>query len=282
MNHLSKRPSTKDVDGSPTPASDVVQRWKAVCRETVALATELGGDPPQPQLLPDLREAVQSLDELHDALLAAQEANRSDQLVKRVADTIAALADEHNAPWLQNAVRQIHALWKLKYLSSDGRVADQLPEEIGRIESELPKVLGEWSDSRDAFKRLEAQLSTLSEKPSANLASLLSAESQRTKLEEAIAHDRARKQDCMLRVLEEATPEDCEFDPSRDYESEWFQSDTAGDGRMAEQGGDAAITNQAEDWARSARLHVLGRCSTRSTACMHRDGYDSPRHAGWR
>ena len=224
----------EDVEGVRPPAIDVVQRWKAVCRETVALAMELGADPPQPQLLPDLREVVQRLDELQDALLAAQEANRSEQLVERVADTIVALADEHNAPWLQNAVGQIHALWKLKYLSSDGRVADQLPEEIRRIESELPMVLGAWGDSRQAIERLEGELSALSEKPSASLASLLSAESQRTALEEAIAHGRARKQDCMLRVLEGATPEDCEFDPSTDYESEWSQRDTAGGGRTAE------------------------------------------------
>ena len=45
----------------------------------------------------------------------------------------------------------------------------------------------------------------------------------------------------MLRVLDGATPEDREFDPSRDYESEWSQGDTGGgDGRAAERGGDAA------------------------------------------
>ena len=233
--------AAEDVDGSPAPASDVVQRWKAVCREAVTLATELGADPPQPQLLPELREAVQALDELHEALLAAQEANRSQQLVKRVAAMIAALADEHSAPWLENAVGQIHALWKLEYLSSDAKVADQLPGEIRRIESELPRVLREWGDSRQVVEGLEAQLSTLPEQPSADLASLLSAESQRTELETATAHGRARKQDCMLRVLDGATPEDREFDPSRDYESEWSQGDTGGgDGRAAERGGDAA------------------------------------------
>ena len=161
---LQQAAAAEDVEGSPEPASDVIQRWKAVCRETVALATELGAGPPQPQLLPDLHEAVQALDDLHDALMAAQEANRSEQLVKRVADTITTLAEEHNAPWLQNAVGQIHAVWMLKYLSSEGTVADQLLEEIRRIESELPRVLGEWGESRHAVESLEAQLSALSEK----------------------------------------------------------------------------------------------------------------------
>ena len=224
-----------DGPDAPSDVNDVVQRWTAVCRDAVALVSQLAADPPQPQLLPDLRRVVQALDELHDPLLAVQNAGRSEKRVQQVADTIAALADEYDAPWLRGAVGQIHARWKLRYLLSDSDVADRLGREIKRLELELSEALRAWGGGRDDIGRLEVELSTLPEQAGGNLANLLSTENQRGELEKAIAHHREHGRDNMLRVLERVAPEGSEFDPSRDYESEWAKRDAATNGRPVAQ-----------------------------------------------
>ena len=225
----------EDAEDSPAYGNDVVQRWNEVCRDAAALLSKLGADPPQPQLLPDLHRAVQALDELHDPLLAVQAANRPEKLVQHIADTITALADEYDASWLRNAVAQIHAQWKLRYLLSDGGAGDRLRAESRRVELELSQALTAWGGSRDEIARLQSELSILTEQQGGNLASLLSTESRRGELEKAIARHREDTKGSMLRVLDRAAPEDREFDPLKDYESEWAQSDTGRNGHSPQQ-----------------------------------------------
>lgn len=224
----------EEDDDSPCDDSDVIQRWNRGCREAVALLSKMGADSPQPQLLPDLHRALRVLDELHDSLLAVQDAKRLEKLVQQIADTIAALAEEHDARWLRNAIGQIHARWKLRYLISGGSAADQLRREIKRVESVLPNALSAWSRTRYEIVRLEAELSRLPEQPGDNLKSFLSTENQRGELEKSIARHRDQGNTSMLDVLDRVAPEGCKFDPSKDYETEWGQRDTVRNDSSAE------------------------------------------------
>ena len=217
----------------PALGSDFLRKWTASWARVVRLAAALETVPPPPVGSEDEGRLMTAVGELHAALQTI-EANRPEKLVERVPDTIAALADEYDAPWLQAAVDQIHAQWKLTRLAADVITVDRLRADIDRVERELPDVLRAWSHSRNEIARLEAELlRETPEQPPGDLTSLLSVEGRKRSLLQAVLECQARTDHYMQRVLQKVAPDGCEFEPSRDYASEWSEMNAVSAGGAA-------------------------------------------------
>ncbi len=233
---LDSRTTEENVadEGQVLPAlgSSFLRKWKASWARVVSLAAALETVPPQPVRSEDEGRLMAAIGELQAALQTI-EANRPEKLVERVPDTIAALADEYDAPWLQAAVDQIRAQWKLTRLAVDVISVDRLRAEIDRVERELPDVLRAWSHSRNEIERLEAKLRETPEQPPGDLTSLLRVEGRKKSLLQAILECQARTDDCTQRVLQTVAPDGCEFEPSRDYASEWSEKSAVSAGGAA-------------------------------------------------
>ena len=233
---LASRTTEENVadEGQVLPAlgSDFLRKWTASWARVVSLAAVLETAPPQPLRSEDEGRLMAAIGELQAALQTI-EANRPEKLVERVPDTIAAMADEYDAPWLQAAVDQIHAQWKLMRLAADDITVDRLRAEIDRVDRELPDVLRAWSHSRNEIERLEAELRETPDRPPGDLTSLLSVEGRKRSLLQAVLECQARTDDYMQRVLQKVAPDGCEFEPSRDYASEWSETSAVSAGGAA-------------------------------------------------
>ena len=214
--------------------SDVIQEWKQLCAAVADCALTLGGDPPQPEHLQDLRQHVRALEQLSDPVVAIRDASRREYLVETVADTVATLADKHAAPWLRDAVDQIHTQWKLTYLAADGVAAEQLHADIARVERELPEAVGEWRRSQDKCASLATELQEIRERPRGDLASQLNVADQEATLHAAIAKTTTLANECRRTVLRAVSPEGHEFESSRDYAREWLDVTSPADTALAD------------------------------------------------
>ena len=211
---------------SRADVSDVIQRWTQTCAEVADCASRLGADPPQPERIQDLREHVRVLEQLRDPVVALLEANRPEHLVETVADIVSNLADDCDAPWLRDAVDQIHAQWKLTYMAVNGIDTEQLHADVERVRCELKNVVSKW-------RTLENQKNSLDEavvQIKKNLGGVLdpmgriSAEDREVDLKEqnvAAAKDSRKARRRIFRVV---APQGQEFDPGRDYRRKWEET----------------------------------------------------------
>ena len=209
--------------------SDVIQKWTQTCAVVAECASTLGGDPPQPERLRDLREHVQVLEQLHDPVVALLDASRREHLVAIIADIVVTLADDRDTPLLRKAVDQIHAQWKLMYLTSDDISAEQLRADIARVERDLPRSVGEWLGCEDECENLHAELLEIRAQLKADLTSQLSAADREATLQAAVADATKRAREGLLSVLRVVAPEGHEFSPSRDYVHEWLDATSGSD-----------------------------------------------------
>ena len=214
--------------------SDVVQKWTQTCSVVAECASTLGGDPPQPERLGDLREHVKVLEQLHDPVVAFLDVSRRKHVVAAIADIVATLADDRDIPLLRKAVDQIHAQWKLTYLTSEDTSAEQLRADVARVERDLPSVVGDWLGCEDECKNLHAELLEIRAQPKADLTSRLSAAGREATLQAAVADATKRTREGLLSVLRVVAPEGHEFSPSRDYVHEWLDGTSGRDSVPAE------------------------------------------------
>ena len=226
--------------------SDVIQKWTQTCKAITDCALKLGNDPPQPERLPDLLSKVLALEKLHDPVVAFLEASRQEHLIGTVADTVAVLADEHDAPWLRKAADQISAQWKITWLVRDDVDVGSLSADIERVTRELPDAMKDWRESVDARKRLDAELQESRAQPSVTLESQLSTLTQETEL----GATSARVTKHILNALRVAAPEGYEFEPSRDYEREWLNAIAGDDSAPADATPDTTDPQLVEDVAK--------------------------------
>ena len=210
--------------------SNVIQKWIQTCAAVVDCAVTLGGDPPQPKRLPDLRSHVRVLEELHDSLVTFLDANRRAHLVATVADTVGTLADEHDAPWLRSAADQICAQWKLTWLVGDDVDVGSLRADVDRAMRALPDAMNEWRESKDTRERLKAKLQGIRTQPSQSLTSQLNTLNQEEELGKASEREKER----MLNTLRVVAPEGHEFEQSRDYVRKWLDVTAGSDSAPAD------------------------------------------------
>lgn len=208
---------------------DVIQKWEQTCTMVAHCASTAGGDPPRPERLQELRDQVRVLDQLHDEVVAFLDANRPEKLVATISDTVMAVAEEHDASWLRGAADQIHAQWKLIWLTGGAANVEPLRADVGRATRALPAAVNDWRTHEDARDSLGAQLTELRTQPRGNIASQLSASDRETTLQEEVARAARRAHECMMNLLRVVAPEGYEFEPSRDYEREWLTVEAASD-----------------------------------------------------
>ena len=204
--------------------SGVIQQWRHRWTAIADCASTLGNELPPPERLRDLRQHVHALEQLHDPVVAFLDANRPEHLVASVANGIAALADDHDAPWLRETVDQLHAQWKLVYLAGDDSSVEQLREDVARIERELHEAVIEWRGLQDECENLNAKLREIRAQPRGDLASQLNAADQEGKLQASSAEATKRARGGLLSVLRVSAPNGHEFEPSRDYVREWLDA----------------------------------------------------------
>ena len=190
---------------------------------------QLEETPPRPERLQELRDHVRVLDQLHDDVVALLDANRPEKLVSTISDTVMAVAEEHDASWLRGAADQIHAQWKLIWLTGGAANVEPLRADVGRATRALPAAVNDWRARQDARDSLDAQLTEVRTQPRGNIASQLSASDRETTLQEEVAGAARRAHECMTNVLRVVAPEGYEFEPSRDYEREWLEVEAASD-----------------------------------------------------
>ena len=166
---------------------DVIQKWAQTCAMIAHCASTVGGDPPRPERLQELRDHVRVLDQLHDAVVALLDANRPEKLVATISDTVMAVAEEHDASWLRGAADQIHAQWKLIWLTGGAANVEPLRADVGRATRALPAAVNDWRARQDARDSLDAQLTEVRTQPRGNIASQLSASDRETTLQEEVA-----------------------------------------------------------------------------------------------
>ena len=217
-----------------TDVSNTIQKWTRICAAVADCALTLGRDPPQPERLQELRHHIQALGQLYDPVVAFLDANRPENLLASGANVVATLADDHNAPWLRDAVDQIHAKWKLTYLAGDDVSAERLRAHIVRVEQELPKAVGEWRQREDEREVLNAELQKIRAQPRGDLTSQLTAADEEATLQAAVAAAIKRAREGQLSILSAVAPDGHEFIPSRDYVREWLDATSGGDSVLAD------------------------------------------------
>ena len=225
------RNAARAIGAQPsTKVDDVIEKWTQTCQAIANCAGTLGSDPPQPERLPDLHSHVRVLEQLRDPVVAFLDASRPEHLVATVADTLEALAGEHDALWLRSEAAQICAQWKLTWLVGDDVDVGSLRADVERVTRELTNTMKDWRESVDAREQLDAELQEIRTEPSESLASQLSTFNQEAQL----GAMSARVREHILSVLRVAAPEGHEFEQSRDYVREWLNAMASSDSAPAE------------------------------------------------
>ena len=208
------------AEGAPgADVSDVIQKWKQTCAAVAECVATLVGDPPRPERLHDLRKHVLLLEQLHDPVVAFLEASRPQNLVAIVADTVATLADEHDAPWLGRLADQIHAKWKLTYLAARGVDAEQLREDAERVRRELKMVVSQWRAIERARQDCQDKLHEL-EESTYGPGEVLSVDDRRVALLEKVSKTARAGRDARLAIIRVVAPQGQDFDPRGNYKQQ--------------------------------------------------------------
>ncbi len=198
----------------------VLQEWNRTCDLIVDIAADLKADPPEPERLDDLIRPVKRLEALREHLLSVLEARNRAVLLSSLADTVAACAEEFDAPWLAEIRDEVHAQWKLTY-----RIPCDIPEEVvkddaERVKGSLKSELRRWRKAENTKARCRAELADLILSDNTDLESQLSAgdleERLHNRMSEAARHANEEKR----RVLRVIAPNGKEFEPARDYKRE--------------------------------------------------------------
>ena len=137
---------------------DVIRKWKETCESIAATAMDLGADPPQPNLLPNLDGHVRVLAELRDPLVRFQERTALEPLLQRVHDVLAQLLQKYDPSPLTRLTEQITAHWRLAYTPNTNHDAKALSADVERLRRDLEEALADWDSRRQSKAALEETL----------------------------------------------------------------------------------------------------------------------------
>ena len=237
---------TREPDAKPS-ADDPVQKWRETCTAVATCAARLGGDPPEPELLQDLQEQVRTLEQLHSTIVSRLSTSQSKNLVTNLVSAMRSLASEHDVPWLQGALDQIHAQWSLVWLATDVVDLELVRADVERASRALPALVREWRACQEARGKLEAELNELRAQSAADLASQLTVSGHEASLQAEAADATTRARECMLSVLRTVAPDGYTFEPTRDYATEWLRTTPSGQFTVSEDSENVSAGNAELD-----------------------------------
>ena len=207
-----------------TADDDVGQKWKHTCDAIAATARLLGGDPPQPQHLKDLRRHMHVLDDLHESLVKVLETTDPEKLLQSVRKSMEETLVE--APFMQS-VAQMHSQWRLAYPIGVELDIESLSADVDRLPRELPEALKDWHAKRARKEDFDKQLEDVKRELRAITrqdASAASSHMDQFSLEdrEGELHDELRAssgeiRDARNHIWAVVAPKEEKFDPGKDY-----------------------------------------------------------------
>ena len=209
-------------EGLPGQEDDVIRRWREACDQLAVTARNLGADPPQPELLPDLSRQVDALSDLLERLVLFLERSSPEKLLQRVDDLLARLADSGDLLSV-GLTDRIAAQWRSAYAPGTDLDIESLRADVERLETELETALDAWRERcrqrkeiderhRDARLRAEQEEDALKR---------LDAQDHEARLQEDLGRAATQIRIARDHVFQVVAPGAQTFDPRRDYQKDY-------------------------------------------------------------
>ena len=211
-----------DDCGAEAPAHDddaVIRDWNETCDKIADAARTLGGDPPQPERLPDLSRHVRTLDSLRERVEAVLADRSPEKLLQRVDNLLAELADAHRESPIAQCSRQIAEQWRQAYPPDANPDVEALRADVERLSGSLEDALDNWLTKRQRKIDLDARLDEIKRRAESagNPAARIKAENEEERLQRDLTSATTELRSARDQVFAAVAPGDEAFDPNNDY-----------------------------------------------------------------
>ena len=198
---------------------DVIRDWNETCDKIADAARTLGGDPPQPERLPDLSGHVRTLEDLREQVEAVLAGRSPEELLQRVDNLLAELVDAHGDSPIAQCSRQIAEQWRRAYPPDANPDVEALRADVEHLSGSLEDALDNWRTKRQHKIDLDAQLDEIKRRAESarTPADRVEAENREHELQAALARANSGFLSARDHVFIAAAPGDEVFDPTKDY-----------------------------------------------------------------
>ena len=198
---------------------EVIRDWNETCDKIADAARTLGGDPPQPERLPDLSRHVRTLDGLRERVEAVIASRSPETLLQRVEDLLADLAETHGESPIAQCSRQIAGQWRRAYPPDADPDIDSLRADVERLPDSVENALDQWRTKRRRKLDLDAQLDEIKRRAESadSPAARTKAENDEERLQRDLTSATTELRSARDQVFAAVAPGDEAFDANKDY-----------------------------------------------------------------
>ena len=240
--HPGNEPATAPVRGR---GDDVAEVLRVACSSLAKVALQLGDNPTDLALFEEVAGCADEVAQLREPVTAVFETAHLADIVDQVAERIRLHTSD--VPGLAAHVDNFHALWKLAYLLDGDVTTEQLQADAERVATELTNAVDTWCEVVSNTESLADELSKTEAIGRENPFDLkISKEVE--KLHRAVAESKSREGAAITNLFETASPMGHEYDPYRNYQRDWTDTDPEAvpqlPGHHEDQGGIGAVGHE--------------------------------------
>ena len=196
----------------------IVAALCAACQAVADVALQLGGDPSDLQLFDELARRTDEVERLRQPVQDALGTARVESLLDEVVENIR--SHTTGPPASTRFVSQLHALWKLTYLTERQGGIATLQEDKQRVERDLADTVKAWRKAAEHTATLARSLSEAEDIRKEDPFDL-AASTRVEELHHELARSKSAETEALMTVLRVASPAGSDYQPARDYVSEW-------------------------------------------------------------
>ena len=226
-------PNKKITDATLTD-SDPLNEWETCCISLLASIERAMGPPPSVDPLESIAEQVAKLRELAPAVQSVLSLSDLDELISRVARTLADLRSDTEFSWIDEALGvQIHARWlSARESFSDTKIA----QENQRLDLVVDAALEQFRKTFEELSGAQAHLNKLQSEMPTGLASRHEWEEALDEHENRVQILRRKQREAQYNLLAVLSPFGDTFNPRTNYAGlEAVQADSPNASAAAEQ-----------------------------------------------
>ena len=225
---LKRYEGLKFLASSQNPESEryeeIVRDWKRNCESMIAIAEDLMVDSSQTQMLDDLQKNLNDLYELGDNIESAMRQRDRAIAIEEIEFTIGKYAENCNAAWLASISDRVLACWKLEYIFASNLDRFDFNSDVDRCIARLKSEVPKWRKREDERLECRKKLLELEINASDSLDVQLEDEDREAELHKRMGEVARRANHAKRRILKALAPSGKDFDPSRDYPSEFAEA----------------------------------------------------------